>query len=299
MTPLSLVDLVRAHRAGMTPLHGRVADFVLRHPLQAATMGIEDLAAAAEVSVATINRFVRGLGLEGFSHFRALAVASFRPLSPVEKLEAQAAASGRDTDHVQASLDSGLANLRAARAVADADVFRQAAEAVSSADRVVFLGFGLSAPLVGLLADMLIPFCRAQMILDGQGGQERMIRRAFNVRAGDVVIALALPRYSLSTIELARGMRSQGARIIGITDSLSSPLALEADLLLLGPAEHPLLHASATALVALFEALVALLTARRQSAGDAAELTRRIAPFLHDAVAEAPDRPILAGRLLP
>ncbi|GGF59108.1 RpiR family transcriptional regulator [Azorhizobium oxalatiphilum] len=288
MTAISLLDLIRSHRTGMTPQHGRVADFVLRHPLQAATMGIEELAAAADVSVATINRFVRGLGLDGFAQFRALGVASFRPLSPVEKLEAQASASKKDGDVVAGTLEAVVANLRVARSVVDASVFRRAAEAITAADRVVFMGLGLSAPLVALLADMILPFCRAQLILDGQGGQERMIRRAFHVGQGDVVIAMALPRYSQATIDHVRTIRAQGARVIGITDALTSPLALHADLLLLGAAEHPLLHASPTACVALFEVLTAVLTARRTSAGDAAELTRRIAPHLHSLPEETP-----------
>ncbi len=293
----SLMELIRSRRAGMTPLHGRVADFVTRHPLHAATLGIEGLAEAAEVSVATINRFVRALGLDGFAQFRALGMASFRPLSPVEKLEAQAAGSAQDDELVAGSLDAVLANLRSARSVADASAYRRAADAVSAADRVVFLGLGLSTPLVGLLADMILPFCRAQLTLDGQGGQERMHRRAFHVGTGDLVIALTLPRYSQATLDHARSMRAQGATVVGITDALSSPLAPHADLLLLGPAEHPLLHASPTATVGVFEALTALLTARRQSAGDAAELSRRIAPHLH-AMAE-PSHPIPAERITP
>ncbi len=293
----TLLDVIRSHRAGMTPLHGRVADFVTRHPLHAATMGIEGLAEAAEVSVATINRFVRALGLEGFAQFRALGLASFRPLSPVEKLEAQAAASAQDDDLVAGSFHAVLANLRTARSVADASVVRRTADAITAADRVVFLGLGLSAPLVGLLADMILPFCRAQLTLDGQGGQERMHRRAFHVGPGDLVMALTLPRYSQATIDHARAMRAQGATVVGITDALSSPLAPHADLLLLAPAEHPLLHASPTAMVGVFEALCALLTARRQSAGDAAELTVRIAPHLHAVVAPPP--PPSAERVVP
>lgn len=293
----ALMDLIRAHRAGMTPLHGQVADFVTRHPLHAATMGIEALAEAAEVSVATINRFVRALGLEGFAQFRALGLASFRPLSPVEKLEAQAAACAQDDELVASSFHAVLANLRAGRAVADASVFRRAADAIAAAERVVFLGLGLSAPLAGLLADMILPFCRAQLILDGQGGQERMLRRAFAVGGGDLVIALALPRYSQATIDHARAMRAQGATVIGITDAVSSPLAPHADLLLLAPAEHPLLHASPTAAVGVFEGICALLTARCQSAVEVAELTRRVAPYLHGVSEPAPVTP--AERALP
>ena len=75
----------------MTPMHGRIADYCLANPLAAGTMGIEELALAAAVSPATVNRFTRALGLDGFADFRALAVADIhRLMTPEEKLEAQA-----------------------------------------------------------------------------------------------------------------------------------------------------------------------------------------------------------------
>ena len=40
--------------------HRRIADWVLAHPLQAAALPIDELAAAVGVSVATANRFARG-----------------------------------------------------------------------------------------------------------------------------------------------------------------------------------------------------------------------------------------------
>ena len=51
--------------------HRRAADFVLRHPLDVATMTIEGLAEGSGTSNATVTRFVRALGYGGYGEFRA------------------------------------------------------------------------------------------------------------------------------------------------------------------------------------------------------------------------------------
>ena len=67
--------------------HRQVADYVLAHPLQAATLPIDELAATVGVSVATANRFARALEFDGYPQFRAALVLGFETtLAPVEKL---------------------------------------------------------------------------------------------------------------------------------------------------------------------------------------------------------------------
>ena len=51
--------------------HRQVADYVLEHPLQVATLPIDELAAVVGVSVATANRFARALDFDGYAAFRA------------------------------------------------------------------------------------------------------------------------------------------------------------------------------------------------------------------------------------
>jgi len=278
----SLRSLLQARRIEMTPKHARIADFCLANPLAAGTMGLEELAEATGVSFATVNRFARALGLEGFADFRALAVADIhRMMSPEEKLKAQAANPQADIAIVEASMDAALFGLNRTRQALDAPSWALATQAIRSADRVFVVGFGISAFLADLLADMIVPFCQSQIVIDGRGGHEHILRRTFGVRAGDVVIAITLPRYSQAVLDHVGQMRAQGAKVLGITDRETSPLVPLCDVVLLASSQHPLLHASPTAVVAVFEALASLLTARVQNAGDAAELSRRIRPYLH------------------
>src|SRR5258708_2883955 len=91
---------------GLSRAHRKAADFVLKHPFQAATMMIEELARAAGVSVATANRFARALGIDGYPAFRAELVEAFSAtLAPVEKLRAQLRHSASSADIVRASLE--------------------------------------------------------------------------------------------------------------------------------------------------------------------------------------------------
>ena len=82
----SMAQRIARRLPTLSPSHRQVADWVLAHPLQAATMPIDELAASVGVSVATANRFARALDFEGYAQFRAALVLGFETtLAPVEK----------------------------------------------------------------------------------------------------------------------------------------------------------------------------------------------------------------------
>src|SRR5713226_8913453 len=93
--------------------HRKAADFVLKHPFQAATMMIDELAAASGISAATANRFARALGIDGYPAFRAELVRTFSStLAPVEKLRAELQRSATSAEIMRASLAQNLSNLQ-------------------------------------------------------------------------------------------------------------------------------------------------------------------------------------------
>ncbi|WP_207480065.1 MurR/RpiR family transcriptional regulator [Arenibaculum pallidiluteum] len=279
----SLISLILQHRASMTALHGQLADHILEHPLQSATMGIEQLAKSAGVSIATVNRFVRSLGLAGYAEFRARSVEAFRrTIGPIEKLRDQESAPREPSAIFVSSLRAAAANVAESEDMLRGEACQQAADMILSARTVVLVGAGISAALADFTAELISPFCRAQLLLTGWGGSERMMRHAMRIGAGDVVIGLTVPRYSKSTVSMVRTLRDQGAAVIGITDAPTSPLVPYCDAVLFGCARHPVLHASSTGIVAMAEGLAAVLTRQRQTVAEATELTERIYPYLVD-----------------
>ena len=102
-----------------------IADFLLRNPVRAAAWGIEELASQTRTSSATLSRFARTLGFEGFAALRngiAETLQSAMPpvFQPVDKLRdalQRTAEAGRGSHPViTESLESSLANLQATAA---------------------------------------------------------------------------------------------------------------------------------------------------------------------------------------
>jgi len=279
----SLAELLAEQRKTISPSHRKVANFVLGQPFRAAMMGIEELAASAEVSVATVNRLVRRLGFTGYAEFRSVSQRPFHgAMAPVEKLRRRKDRPAAAFEIMREAYRGVAANLARSEHLLLPEACEAAAAAILSARRVVILANGIAAPLALLAGDLLEPYCAVVEVLDGRGGPERMIRRGMRIHKGDLLIGLTLPRYSRLTIELLRSGREQGARTMGLTDGPNSPIVPLCDIALFGAAEHGVLHGSCVGLLAVVEGLAAVLAQRRQTVADATELTKRILPHLFD-----------------
>ncbi|GGK20645.1 MurR/RpiR family transcriptional regulator [Salinarimonas ramus] len=284
MSSLSpVLSLILQHRAAMTASQGRLADWILANPMLAATMGIEELAEASGVSIATVNRFVKTLGLNGYAEFRTRSLDAFRrTIAPVEKLR-ERKGGGADPAAVFADgYASAEANLAFARDLLNSEACALAADVVARARTVAIVGLGISAALAQFTAEHLAQFAPAQVVLTGFGGPARMVPRAMRLEPQDAAIVITLPRYSATTVRLTRSLNERDVPVVGITDAPSSPIVPFCRAVLFGGASHPVLFASSVGIVAAIEALAAVLTLRTQTAADAARLTEQIYPFLFE-----------------
>ena len=80
----------------------------------------------------------------------------------------------------------------------------------------------------------------------------------------DAVVAFSFPRYSTTTAKGAEYCRSKGARVIGITDSMASPLGRSCDHVLLAKSDMISLVDSLTAPLSIVNALLVAIAARRE-----------------------------------
>lgn len=276
-----LPKLIARERDALSRGHRQIADYVLAHPFHAATMGIEELAAAAAVSVATINRFARRLGLTGFAQFRAEYLQIYRrTLAPVEKLKELEGRPDGAHETMSRALGSVADNIGHARSLLNAADCEQAIELILNATRITVVGVGISAALARFTVDMIGSYCPSIETLDGTGGAGRMIRRVMQIGEGDLVIGISLPRYTRFTIDVLRQARDQGARILAFTDGPSAPAVPLSHVSLFSQAEHEVLHGSYASTVALIEGVAAVLTRRCQTVDKARALTERLLPHL-------------------
>ncbi len=279
---LSLMKRIALQRDGLSRSHRGVADYVLANPFHAATMGIEDLAAATGVSVATINRFAREFGFQGFVGFRAECLRIYaRTLEPVEKIRRLEGGETGALPLMLASLVGVRPNLDAAIGLLDVSACSRAVDMLIGARRVYIVGFGVSSALARLAQHLFEPNLAVVELIDGTGGTERVVRRIRQVSSGDLVVGISLLRYSQLTIDMLARAKTAGAGVLAVTDFADSPLVPHADAVLLAPSEHVALHASATGAVAMIEALATALARRCSSPETEVKLTEDLLPYLY------------------
>jgi len=251
--------------------HRKAADFVMQNPLDTATMTIERLAAKSGASTATLTRFVRALGFSSYSEFRAslsealkLAMEPVRDLADIQDTPTSPYAT------LIGALRDQAANLDAAIAALDDTTVSRAVEFLLGAKRIFIVGTGASHYVASFLEEGLALYLDADVIFAAsRGGQARTIRQMLSGGPGDLLIAISMPRYSRSTLEICSFAAQRSVPILALTDGLVSPLAQVADLTLFAPAGSRLLPNSPSAIFAVADALITVVARERPDSAEA------------------------------
>lgn len=276
-------------RADGSPASRLIADFLLRHPVRVSAWSIEDMAREAGTSPASLSRFARAAGFDGYASLRnAVAGTLETVLQPVAKLrdsfERPAGASGNPGDDLLVEgLHTSLDHVRGLATALDPLHVAALAVRLNAARTIYVMGFGLSAHLAGILSLGLQPFCQQVINVVEFGGTEVAAGRLMNIGAGDVLIVISLPRYAGDAIQLASYARARDAYVVALTDGPLSPLADVADEVIPAPCAHPVLSSSLLAPLAAIEVLItAMMVSNRDNIVKAAKLTEAISAHLYD-----------------
>jgi DNA-binding MurR/RpiR family transcriptional regulator len=267
----------------LQPSLRKVADFILRHPLKAATLTIEELAQESLTSPAAVNRLARAIGLKGYTQLKSELVATLQDMvSPVDKLRNEMAQRPSGEFGLAEQIQIATSNLSRTNANNPSELFDAFVSTLIQARRIYILGFGNSAYMAGLAASNLMPFIADAQAISMEGGNENAAYRLASITPADVLLAISLPRYSQDTLQLARFAKERGASVLAITDSPASPLANIAHHTLFAEANHPVLISSNSAVLALIEGLVAaVMTRNKEAVRLSAELTESVLSYLH------------------
>ncbi len=272
----SIMDCMARMQAELPPALAKVGEWALAYPFRTATLKMGELASAAEVSIASVNRYARALGFAGYPDFRAELLRAFEAtFSPVDKLRASA---GREATHAQVireTLVTAAANIERTLEWLQPELCEEAVSLIQTARRVFVTGLGGSAYTAAYLADTLEPYIDIVRECTGFAGSERVSRRLLTVTDSDLVIGISVPRYSRRTIDVIHLAKERGARVIALTDAPTSPMVPLADVALLAGVSHPFLHCSHIGIFGLIEGFRAALA--RTAGPDAIGLSNEIA----------------------
>jgi DNA-binding MurR/RpiR family transcriptional regulator len=218
--PVEVVALIRSHRDRLTPAERRVADVVLGDPQLVAFGTVAELAERAGSSGATVVRLAAKLGLDGFSELQDRVQGDLgRHLRQATQRIRQPA----PPDLLGRVLQTELDNVAHTLERADRRVVDRVVALLASRSRAVFVLASEAAQGVGMQFASELSMLRRD-VRQLRGSEVSVLRALADARAGDVVVALDLPRYDRWLLHAARDAAARDAVVVALTDGELAPL---------------------------------------------------------------------------
>jgi DNA-binding MurR/RpiR family transcriptional regulator len=239
---------------GLTRKQKQLARFMLDKQVQLAFSSAEEVGREAGVDAATVVRFSRLLGYEGFAHLRD-SVRSSVPefLTAVEKVSRTLAKPSASSDIVAQVFSQDLRNIEETARANSPEILADAVRMLARAKRVYVLGMGMSHPIAAVLSHQLLLIgVRAERV---PGDLVAAAAALSEMSAKDALVTISLWRYLKDSVRLFESARSSGAKTMLMTDSRLSPLAAEAEITLTASTEAAELSHSLVSLVTLTNVL--------------------------------------------
>ncbi|ARP93823.1 MurR/RpiR family transcriptional regulator [Bordetella genomosp. 13] len=253
-------EYCRSHFGELSTQYQQGVRYLMDHPDEVPISSMRAIAGRAGVQPATLVRLAQHLGFDGWQSLRALFVEDFRGshqpyASRARKVVRKGGSSRLLDDIVQAQHQ----NLEAMRAQAQAGL-ASAAELLGQAQSVHVAGFRACFPVACTFHYLYRLFRKSVHLVRADAGALEMELRAFERQ--DAVLVISFAPYSQEVLRVVEAAGAAGCRVVALTDSSVSPLALQADCTVLFSVESPSFFPSITAGVAAAEALVEQLLAR-------------------------------------
>lgn len=223
-----MISHMRERMPGMSKGQKMIANYIINHYDKAAFMTAAKLGKAVGVSESTVVRFAVEMGYKGYPKLQKVLQELIKSkLTAVQRIEVSSKRIG-DNNILKSVLQSDMEKIKLTMEEINQDDFKQIVECVLNAREIYILGVRSSAALAGFLGFYFnLIFDNVRLV--NTTSVSEMFEQILRASAEDVVIGISFPRYSKRTVKALKFVKSQGATVIAITDSMESPLTSDAD----------------------------------------------------------------------
>lgn len=226
-----LLQRIDQHYQHLSPGHRRIAEFLLGSYDEAALLTSAQLGQRVGVSESAVIRFAQQLGYPGYPELRDSLAALLRSRTAhVARMEQALGTLRRVQDPLRRVLEQDRVALDELRRTCSPRLIESVARQIRRARTVYVMGLGISRSLAAFLE-----FRLRRMGIDVRpimyGGSEAW-ERLPSIGPGDLLVAIGFFRGYRDIVLGMRYARTRGARTVVITDTTDSPLAPEADVML-------------------------------------------------------------------
>ena len=248
----------------MSPNFRRIASFLLENPDEVAMSSTRQLAARLDMDPSNLVRFAQEFSFSGFLELKELFQNQIRRsrtgyLERAQQLQREGE-HGKIAKLLSELYEANNANLTECLDKNSPKTLSDVAALIMDARKVQVCGFRSCFPAAFAMHYTCRMVREDVHLSDGLGGTFADDMR--NLGKGDLYITIGMEPYSNITVAAVRYAEKRGSKILAITDSPLSPLAAHADLVLTFSRYGPLVLGSIVPVIALVEALAALMIAK-------------------------------------
>ncbi|MDO4710810.1 MAG: MurR/RpiR family transcriptional regulator [Peptostreptococcaceae bacterium] len=213
------ISIIRSFYPSLSKGEKKIADHVISQKDQIIYRTLQEISKDIGVGEATIVRFCHKIGFEGFHDFK-LTVAKEVPTATIEE-------GIHYVDYITMNLQNAIKNTNQ---ILDKDKIEEAVDLICGADRVILYGIGTSGNAALDMQSRLLRYGKVVHVVTDSHFQA-MTSSVLGEK--DLVIAFSLSGYTQDIVEALALAKSNGAKVVTITNHTLSPAAELGDVVLL------------------------------------------------------------------
>jgi DNA-binding MurR/RpiR family transcriptional regulator len=232
-----------------------IAKYIEEHYDKVAFMTASKLGDTVGVSESTVVRFATEIGYSGYPQLqRAMQEMIRNKLTYVQRMEVTASRIG-NSDILDSVFNQDIDIIRRTMEETSHEDFYKAVDGIVNARKIYIIGARSSLALATFLS-YYFSLIFENVLLVQSTSESEIFEQMIRIDERDVVIGISFPRYSKKAVKAMNFAHNRGATVIAITDSTLSPLAKEADNVLLARSDIASIVDSLVAPLSLINALI-------------------------------------------
>ena len=216
---MKYINIIESFYPSLSKQEKKVADYILEEKGKISYQSLQEIAKKISVGEATIVRFVKKIGFNGFQDLKINIAKEDFPI--IENTYEDY------IDNIQANISNTIANTKL---LIDRDQLDRAIDAIGKAERLFLCGVGSSGIAMEELQNRLLRFGKPAVAYRDTHFQ---VMSSAITSPKDVVIAITLSGRTPDIMEMLEIAKNNKSRIIVITNHILSPAAQMADHVLL------------------------------------------------------------------
>lgn len=258
-----VISYIENHMDGFSKRQKMIGQYIIENYDKAAYMTAARLSSEAGVSESTVVRFAAELGFDGYQQLqRTLQELTRTQLTSVQRMAVADQRIGNE-NILKSVLEADIDKIQKTLHEIDTGEFYKAAEALAEAKNVYVIGVRSAASLA-MFAGFYFNLMFDHVHLIHTTSASDVFEQILRVNQGDVVLGISFPRYSKSTIKALEYAQKRGATVIGLTDSIHSPIVRTSACCLIARSDMASFADSIVAPLSVLNALIAELGIRKK-----------------------------------